>query len=217
MNGVPTVSIDGGDRTEYKRTDSAARSFDVTATVGTDPDGHTLSYTWLVRRVGSNDAPTGVSIAKDSTDPKEAEVTISNAVAGAAGTDYQIFLTVRDSQSATTTDAITMKVKDNNAPSVTINNQSGTNSKDITGAGWWREYRQASPSATPKTTRIPASLAVTLNPGDGSQMAFTDGGTGNCSPKIEIRETKPGDYKVRVTVTDSIGDSATDTMDIEVQ
>ena len=205
VNGVPTVSIDGGDRTEYKRTDSVARSFTVTADISDDPDGHTLSYTWLVRRVGSNDAPTGVTIAKDSMDPKKAEVTISNAVAGATGTDYQIFLTVRDSQSATTTDAITMKVKDNSKPAVSIT------TADITGGTRNRTYDLAASADDGDSHTLTYTWTVTA----GTGMSFTNGNT--ATPTLNTGTTvNPGTYTITVQVSDGI-ETSTDTMTIQIQ
>ena len=205
VNGLPTVSIDGGDRTEYRRTDAVARSFDLAATVGTDPDGHTLTYTWLVRKVGSNDAPAGVSIAKDATDPKKATVTISNAVAGSAGTDYQIFLTVRDSQGSTTTDAITMKLKTNSKPTVSIT------TADITGATPNRTYDLAASAGDGDSH----ALTYTWTAPAGSGMSFTNGNT--ATPTLNTGTTvTAGTYTITVTVSDGI-ETTSDTMTVTVQ
>ena len=214
-NGMPTVSIDGGDRTEYKRSDSVARSFTVTADISDDPDGHALTYEWLVRKGETSGTPSGLRLNNDTT--KTVSIEIRSAAVPA--TDYTVYLIVRDSQGSTLTKSASLTIKNNTAPTVKIENQSGTDSKDITGATWWREYRQDLTITDAESHTYTCTWAVSPggSGGDGGPMAFTDGGTGNCEPKIEVRESATGTHTITVTVTDSLGGTASDTMDIEVQ
>ena len=111
-NGMPTVSIDGGDRTEYKRSDSVARSFTVAGSVSDDPDGHALTYEWLVRKGETSGTPSGLTLSNDTTKT----VSIEIGAAAVPATDYTVYLIVRDSQGSTLTKSASLTIKNNTAP-----------------------------------------------------------------------------------------------------
>lgn len=229
QNGSPDVSLSAVTGYKHSQANSTS-SVSTTATVSDDPDGHALTYQWLVGKqgwVGKSPCPTPAEPNKMCSDPTVPPpgVTLTNATTKtltitfdsddvALGTDYSTTLIVRDTLGAVATPSASMTVAANTAPTVKIDNQPNTQSKDIVGATWWREYRQSLTITDAESHTYTCSWAVTS--GTGSQMAFTDGGTGNCSPKIEIRETTPGDFVITVTVTDSHGGTSTATMNVNV-
>ncbi len=128
-NGMPTVTINNGAAvTAWKHSDtSQMSSATVTAVISDDPDGHTLTYEWLVQKDGWSgtkpcpppnqskqcvDPPPGISVSGTTT--KKLTMTLANAAA--TGSDYTVNLIVRDSQGSTLTKSAGLTIANNTAP-----------------------------------------------------------------------------------------------------